>query len=287
MALTGLYGGLFFAVLCMSSSSIMIKLSTAPVMIMVLYRLLFTASLALPLKLGFKEAAARWDRRLLLQLVMAGIFLALHFVFWFTSLSYTSVSSSVLFTNQQVLFVLLFSVVALKEPLARQAIYGVVMALLGCAIIAGGDMLHGNLWGDFLALVSGFCIAGYLILGRRLRQSLEAWTYSFLVSLVAAAVLLPFIIWSGLEFFAYPAREWGLFFLMALLPGICGHGIINWALKYLKAPLIAVSILGETVSASIMALLILQEALGLYQIIGGGLILSGIYLAMTNEARSD
>ena len=274
---------LFFAILCMSSSSILIKFSTAPVVIMALYRLLFTAGMSFPLKHVFKEKPIRWNATLCIQLATAGIFLALHFVFWFTSLSYTSVSSSVLFTNQQVLFVLLFSVLVLKEPLSTKALYGIVLALVGCSVIAGGDVLRGGLWGDFLALVSGFCIAVYFILGRVIRQTMDTWTYCVGVSFTAALVLLPFAVNLGLEFWNYPVKEWVLFFFMALLPGIGGHGILNWTLKFLKAPLVAVSILGESVGASALAWIFLHQTLSIYQIIGAGLILLGIYLTVTNE----
>lgn len=78
----------------------------------------------------------------------------------------------------------------------------------------------------------------------------------------------------------------GAGFFLALGPGIAGHGIIIWALKYIKAPVVAVSILGESVGASILAFFIFGESLLWYQLAGGCLILSGIYTAAVNE-RSD
>ncbi|MDD2372976.1 MAG: EamA family transporter, partial [Syntrophomonadaceae bacterium] len=72
-----------------------------------------------------------------------------------------------------------------------------------------------------------------------------------------------------------------------LLPGVVGHGVLNWALKYVKAPIVAVSILGESVGASILAYIIFGELLLWYQIIGGILILVGIYIAASNEVTGD
>jgi drug/metabolite transporter (DMT)-like permease len=66
---------------------------------------------------------------------------------------------------------------------------------------------------------------------------------------------------------------------MALGPGIGGHAILNWALKYVQAPIVSVSVLGESVGASILAYFIFQEHLLWYQIVGGLLILAGIYTA--------
>jgi drug/metabolite transporter (DMT)-like permease len=281
-AFTGV--ALAFSVLCLSSSSIMVRLSSAPVLIIALYRLLFTAGFAFWLRRGFKEPAPVWRRALLRDILLAGVFLALHFVFWFTSLRYTSVSSSVLFTNQQVIFVLLFSCVVLREKLPPKALGGIALALGGCVAVAGGDLFAGGLWGDFLALISGFCVAVYFILGRLIRREVDTWTYTLLVSAMAAAALIPAAGLSGAAWWNYPLSDWLLFVFLALLPGIAGHGILNWSLKYLPAPLVALSILGETVGASLLALLFFTEGLDGYQLLGGGMILGGIYLAMTHTA---
>jgi drug/metabolite transporter (DMT)-like permease len=87
----------------------------------------------------------------------------------------------------------------------------------------------------------------------------------------------------NLQFFGYPRLDWLWFVLQALAPGIAGHAILNWALKYVKAPVVSVSVLGESVGASILGYLIFHEALAWYQITGGIFILTGIYIAATNE----
>jgi drug/metabolite transporter (DMT)-like permease len=283
--LTG--GALAFSVLCMSASSILIRLGSAPVLVTAFYRLVFTAVLAALLRRYFKESGPALPPSSAKYILPAGLFLALHFALWFTSLDYTSVSSSVLFTNQQVLFVLLFSAFGLREKLPRAAGLGVVLALAGCVAVAGGDVLKGGLWGDFLALVSGLCVAIYYIAGRVARRKMDTWTYTMAVALVAAVLLLPAVAVSGADWLAYSARDWLIFVLLALLPGIAGHGILNWSLKYVKAPLVSLSILGETVGASILALLIFQERLAGYQMLGGLMILSGIALALVRGSEKE
>ena len=62
-----------------------------------------------------------------------------------------------------------------------------------------------------------------------------------------------------------------------------GHASLNWALKYVKAPIVSVSVLGESVGASLLAFLIFREALAWYQMVGGLFILMGIYVAATRE----
>ncbi|CFX84719.1 Drug/metabolite transporter [Syntrophomonas zehnderi OL-4] len=280
------YSLLAFSVLCMATSSIIIRFSSASPMVIAFYRVTFTALLAAVLgNFAMIRELKNIQKKDYLFIGGAGIFLALHFSFWITSLGYTSISSSVLFTNLQVIFVLIFSILFLHEKINAWIGGGIFTALIGCTLIAKGDLVNGKLLGDMLALASGLFVAIYFIIGRQVRSRVGTWTYTSLVSLTAAIILLLASILMGLNLTEYPSRDWLLFFLLALGPGIAGHGILNWALKYVKAPVVAISILGESVGASIMAWLIFNEYLQWYQIIGGILILCGIYLAAANENK--
>ncbi len=286
MRRTPIYLLIAFSVLCMATSSIIIRYSSAPAMVIALYRVTFTAILA----------AALGGRKMLTECKLlsqndyvliggAGVFLALHFSFWITSLGYTSISSSVLFTNLQVIFVLLFSIFFLREKTNIWITGGILIAILGSSLIGLGDLANGKILGDMLALASGLFVAIYFIIGRQVRNRVEVWTYTTVVSIVAAVILLLASIVMELNLSDYPAKDWLLFLLLAVGPGIAGHGILNWALKYVKAPIVAVSILGESVGASIMAWLFFNEWLRWYQIIGGLLILTGIYIAASRENK--
>jgi drug/metabolite transporter (DMT)-like permease len=275
-----IFAAIFFAVLCMSTASIMIRFCAAPAMVIALYRVAFTTGLAgLVEGRNLYKNLAAIGRRDLIYVLGAGFFLALHFAFWITSLGYTTVSSSVLFTNLQVIFVLILSVIFLREKLNKPIIIGIMVALMGCLFIAGGDLKSGKILGDMLALASGLFIAIYFLIGRKIRPRVGTFTYTFVVSAAAVIVLLLGTILGGWSLTGYPALDWVLFFLLALGPGMGGHAILNWALKYVQAPVVSVSILGESVGASILAYFIFQEHLLWYQIIGGLLILAGIYTA--------
>lgn len=268
----------------MSTSSIMVRCCTAPALIISFYRVLFTA--AGGAVLGHKQLLENMralSRRDLCCTAGAGIFLALHLGSWITSLNYTSISSSVLFTNLQVIFVLVFSALLLQERVSRMAVMGILIALGGSLLIVQGDLGAGRLLGDMLSLLSGFLIAIYFLIGRKVRARVDIWTYTFLTGVTAALVLLLGCKITSLSFFGYPRLDWLWFVLMALGPGLAGHTVLNWALKYVKAPLVSVSVLGESVGASILGWLIFHEALAWYQLTGGLFILTGIYLAATHE----
>ncbi|MEN6463292.1 MAG: DMT family transporter [Syntrophomonas sp.] len=284
MRLTSIYLALLLSILCMSTSSIIVRLCTAPALIISFYRVIFTTIIAAsvggrPAFYSFKQLS----RRDLLYIMGSGIFLALHLGFWITSLSYTSVSSSVLFTNLQVIFVLIFSALFLKEKVNCWVTGGILTALAGSVLIVHGDLQSGKFLGDMLALLSGFFVAIYFLIGRNVRPRVDVWTYTALAAGAAVVVLLPACEIFGLKFGGYPRIDWLWFLLQALGPGIGGHVILNWALKYMKAPVVSVSVLGESVGASILAFFIFHEYLLWYQIIGGIFILTGIYIAAVNE----
>lgn len=281
------YLAIFFAVLCMSTSSIMIRFCSAPALIIALYRLIMTTGIAgLWEGLSLPAKVSALSKRDFLFICLSGVFLALHLASWISSLSYTSISSSVLFTNLQVIFVLAFSLLFLHEKVNRVVTIGIFIAIAGSCLVATGDMQHGRLAGDMLALASGAFIAVYYIAGRYIRARVDTMTYTFVVSGVASLVLLITSLGMGLALSGYRTLDWVLFLLMALGPGIGGHAVFNWALKYVKAPLVSVSILGESVGASILGYLVFNEALLWYQLSGGALILVGIYLAVSNEQKN-
>lgn len=280
---TVIYLALFISVLCMSTSSIMIRYITAPALIISLYRVIFTAGFAGLLGSATPPGMQGLQRRDLWYILAAGVFLALHLGLWITSLSYTSISSSVLFTNLQVIFVLLLSAWLLQERVNRWVQGGIMLALLGSLLIVQGDLQSGKLLGDLLALLSGLFIALYFLIGRDVRSRVDVWTYTSLAAAAASVVLLVVCSTMGLRLTGYPRLDWLLFLLQAAGPGIVGHASLNWALKYVKAPVVSVSVLGESVGASILAFFIFGEALAWYQLVGGAFILTGIYIAATRE----
>ncbi len=279
-----IYLAIFLAVACMSTSSIIIRSTAAPAVVIAFYRVVFTAAIAFFLSKGrIGKKSEIITRNDWWYIIGAGTFLALHFAFWNTSLNHTTVSSSVLFTNLQVIFVLLFSLVFLLEKLNGIALAGIAAALIGSVFIVSGDLQAGKFYGDMLALLSGLFIAIYYIIGRNVRARIDAISYTGYTAAIAAAVLVPIMIIGKLPFTGYPLQVWLMFILLALAAGICGHLVLNWALRYVQAPIVSVSILGESVGATILAWIIFGEYLAWYQFVGGFLILIGIYIANTNR----
>ena len=275
-------------VVAISFASIFIKLCAAPPLIIAAYRLTLATLILLLFTFPrtFQELR-RLTRQEILPSLLAGLFLCFHFALWITSLQYTSVASSVIFVTTNPIFVGLFSIFIFRERLSWLLFLSILMAVSGGMIIGWGDFEKGrdHLFGDFLALLGAIMATGYLLVGRRVRQKVGLIAYITLVYGVASVLLILLALLRGDLFFDYSPKTYLLFFLLAVVPQLIGHTSLNWALKFFSATLVAVFILGEPIGASILAYLLLGEALGINLIMGGTLVLLGIYLSAREERR--
>ncbi|MDB5074630.1 MAG: hypothetical protein JWO42_809 [Chloroflexi bacterium] len=275
------YLGLVIATIAVSFSAILIKVSTAPSLVIATYRLAMTTLLLLPLMRGSRLAALRaLDRRTLGLIVLSGTLLAIHFASWTASLRYTSVASSVLFVTIHPAIVAIAAFTLFAERSSRLAILGIVLTLVGSGVVAGGDIRLGGdaVRGDLLALLGAVVFAGYLLIGRGTRQSMDNIGYSVPVYGVCAVALTLFSVVFGQSLAAVSGRDLLIFFGLALIPTLGGHLLYNWALRYVPAAVVSVSFLGEPVGAAILAWLLLGQHIAVSTLIGGAIILVGIWL---------
>lgn len=294
---------LALGILAASSAALFIRYAQAdaPSLVIAAFRLLLAALILAPVALlrhrHELRQRTRWEFFLAL---LSGTFLAFHFAAWITSLEYTTVASSVVLVSTVPLWVALFSPIFLKESLSRPAIIGMLLALVGGAIITFSDacfwragsircpsisgIVQGSaLFGDLLALTGAIMAAAYVMLGRRLRSGMSLVGYVFLVYSMAGVVLLVVNLVVGNSFRGYPAQAYVWMILLALIPQLIGHTSFNWALRYLSAGFVSIALLGEPIGSTILAYFFLEEMPSPIAIIGAILILFGIYLASRGE----
>jgi len=271
------------SIVAVSTASILIRWSSAPALIIAMYRMIISVVLLLPFFIRNDGVAKLRERgtRDILGLIGIGVVLAIHFASWITSLGMTSVASSVVFVHIDPIFVALVSHFFLKERINSRVLAGIIISLVGVTIIALGDagVSKVSLMGDLLALLGGLMLGIYLLGGRMFRRDLDLTTYVVPVYSSAAVVLILMSLFTGAPLMGYAPRDYLLFFLIALVPMIFVHTFYNWALRYVSAPVVSVSLLGEPVGASILAFFVLNEVPGNQVILGGVLTLAGILLS--------
>jgi drug/metabolite transporter (DMT)-like permease len=273
-------------VLAVSTGAIFAKLAEAPALVIAAYRVGLASLILAPIAWWqAREEILGLRMREYALALLSGLFLALHFSTWISSLNYTSVANSVVLVNTNPLWVGVLTPLISKDRLTLTTKISIVISVIGGAIIGAGDFATGGqaLWGDFLALLGSICAAMYLLLGRNLRRKLSLLAYVIICYGSAAIILWGLVIALGLQIVGFSSGTYAAFAGMALISQIIGHTSYNWALKWFSASMIAVSLLGEPIGATILAYIIFDESLTWAKFIGGSLILAAIYLAARGE----
>jgi len=273
----------------------------APSIVIAAARLTIASVILAPFALTrYRPDLRKLSRREWILALLSGLFLALHFASWITSLEYTTVASSVVLVSTTPLWVALLAPLVLRERLGTAAVVGLILALTGGVIVGLSDACawHAGVLscppvktffggtaflGDFLALAGAWMAAGYMLVGRKLRSKMELVPYIFVVYGMAAVVLLVIMLGIRESPFGLPPLAYLWFVLLALVPQLFGHSTFNWALKYLPASFVSVTLLGEPVGSTILAYFIFQETPGWVKIGGAALILVGIWLAARGQ----
>ncbi|UCE81275.1 MAG: EamA family transporter [Methanobacteriota archaeon] len=285
------YSAVLVAMVSISFASIFIKWSDSSPFVIAFYRLIFTCALLTPFILwsrGFSELrqlrVSEWT-----LIALSAVALAFHFGLWIVSLSLTLVSTSVILVTAHPMFVAGMSHFLLREKVRRAAAIGIVIAFSGVCVISIADYGEASdtLFGDLLAFLGGLCAGIYFLSGRRARQRISLGPYVFSVYLFSALMLLIAAVLVGDTLIVLEGRELSLFLLLAIVPTILGHTMFNYALKKVPAHIVSTSVLGEPVGASILAFLLLpEETPGPWIIIGGALVIMGLYIVLS-RGRTD
>jgi drug/metabolite transporter (DMT)-like permease len=280
-------------IVAISTGAILVRLSNAPSAVAAFYRVLFTTLPLVPVALWtYRDQFRALGRRDLLLATLSGLALALHFVSWFESLEWTSVAASVTFVQSQPLFVAAGAWLLLRERVTRRMAVGILVAIAGMATMSLGDLLGGALIGPAPLLGNGLAVfgavmaAGYFLAGRSLRQRMALIPYVVIVYSVCTGGLLVIAVLQGGPLTGYPPREWLIFVGLAVGPGLLGHTVINWVLAHLESGVVSVSLLGEPVGATILALLLLGEAPTAYTVLGGVVVLAGIAVTVSDSSHA-
>jgi drug/metabolite transporter (DMT)-like permease len=271
---------LLLGIIAISFSSIFIRWSSSPIAVIAMYRLLIMNVCLLPFLVFHRHEIIHIRLMLWLKLLLSGIALGLHFLFWMESLRWTMVASSTAILTLEPIFVMIGSLIIFQLRINRTALFGMLIAITGAILIGWGDFRFSGtaLQGDLLSLLGTFAIVINMLFGKSLSLSTSTYVYSFFVFLFAGLVLAIHNIAVGNSFTGYPLKEWGIFLLLALVPTLFGHYLFNWLLKHMSATSVSMTVLGEPIGATILAYFILGEMVTWLQVMAGCILLIGVAL---------
>lgn len=280
---------LALALLGISFAGPLVRLSTADPLAIAVWRLGFS----LLVVAGFLLGTGEWRQWRSLSgrdaalAAAAGVALALHFWAWNASIQLTTIAASVTLVNLQPAVIVAISAAFLHETPTRRQIIGIGVAMIGAIVIALPDLrasgatssAHASL-GNLLATSAAVTAAIYYTIGRHLRASYGLWAYVGLAYSACFLTLLAFAAVSSVALAPQPPREIGIFVALALGPMLLGHTGMNYALKFLPAYIVSVTILGEPIGATLLGALLpgIRQVPSVITLVGGAIVLAGVWI---------
>lgn len=252
----------------LGASAILIRLagveSAVDFRVLIFWRLVFTVGLLLPVGLGStaRSDMRRFTRRDTLLIGGGGVLLAIHFLGWFSSLAYTSVASATVLVTMSPIFIAVLGVVFLRERPSRRTWLAIVVGVAGAVLIGLGDARGGDFpraaLGNALAFGAALAIAGYLLVGRSVRQRVGFGAYFVPLNVTVLAVITG-VVWASGVSLAVDGTTLGLCFAMALGPGLLGHGSLSYSVRYIPASTVGLLTLLEPLVSAGLAMMLFRE----------------------------
>jgi drug/metabolite transporter (DMT)-like permease len=277
------YLALALGILCIGLSAIFVKLAGVPGVISGFYRVAIAALVLTPWWIG--RGRQMPSRHVLPLIVLGGIFFALDLALWNTALLMTSAAQATLLANNAPLWVGLGALLIFKEKLNRIYWLGLFLALAGMVLVArpAGSTGFSLDAGSLMAIAASMLYAAYLLTTQRVRSTTSTVTFMTLSVLSSSVLLFVAGLVTGASFTGYPLQAWAALLGLGLVSQVGGWLSINYALGHLPATQVSVSLLGQVLVTTLIAIPLFGEIPAPVQVLGGGLVLAGIYLVQRSR----
>jgi len=270
-------------------SPIFVRLADAPGTITAFYRIAIAAVLiALPFLQQVKIQEKQLPRRGVWLALLGGLFFGLDLAFWSTGIVLSGATNPTLMANTAPIWVGLGALLIFREQQNTAFWIGLVMAMVGAAIVLGEDLSRAsNLGlGTFFGLLAAIFYGAYYLVTERGRTSLNTLTYFWLTMMSASLLLLVVNLIFGNAFTGYSSNTYLIFLTVGVVVQAVGWMVINYAQGYLPASVVAPTLLGQPVVTALFAGPLLSETLSVWHIAGGVIVLAGVYLVHRSRRKT-
>ena len=277
---------LLLAMFSVSSTSLVVRsVATVPALVLAFWRM-FTAS-GMLWGYSVMRPAGKLSPINKKRIIFAGIFLGCHFACFFLGIRNTSIANATLLGCMAPIFTV-FIAIFQKKKINKMTYLGLIIAIIGGGIVQSGDISlnNTNLFGDSIALLSALFLAFTFVLAEEIRQETNSVVYGRSLFFVASITLLLIAATAGDSILKFKAGDIPWFLFLGLVPSIFGHNLLNYAVKYITPTAVSSVPLGEPVIASLFGLLLFGEAIPLGALLGGPVVLIGVYIIINNQAVS-
>jgi drug/metabolite transporter (DMT)-like permease len=274
---------LFMGVIACSTSAVLIRLSTTDPLVLTALRLTIASLLLAPvLASELRRHGAAFTREHVRRTRVPALVLALHLISWTIGARMTAVAQSSLIVNLVPIALPFFLYWLARERINRAEVAGTVLAVLGLVAFTVRDALAGggSPLGNAVCFASMLLFALYLALGRKNRDFPSVWLYVIPVYGQAALICLLVALPRLPTFDVGSAREWGLMVALAAIPTICGHSLLNAAMRRIRGQIVSLCNVSQFVFAGALGFLLFHEVPRTIFYLSSAIVVAGVAIVV-------
>jgi drug/metabolite transporter (DMT)-like permease len=201
---------------------------------------------------------------------------------WVIGLAHTSVAHAGIVIALSPILVLLFAAMIGQERLTAAKAAGMLLALAGVATLEfeKNKASGATLLGDLLVFGSAVTFAVFAVTGKPATKRHGGVTVNSFAYVGGSIALFPLTVWQGAryQFSSASLQAWLGVVYMALFSAMIGYLIYYYALTYMAASRVSAFSYLQPLVATLLAIPLLHEGVTIWLMIGGALVLAGVYM---------
>lgn len=268
-----------------------IILPVVPAGVLVTFRV-FGAALAMLTVLYLRKGPWLRDRRLILQIALAGVLgVTVNQSLYLFGLRHTTAVNATILVTTAPIFTVLGSLLFRLERPSPLKIGGIALAAIGAIYLVDPLRLSlgpGEALGNLLILIGMLCYAAYFLLSKSLVARTDPITVSTYMMGFAAIAVLPIGVPSlaTAHLTGVSAKIWWLVAYVVVFPTIVTYFLNLWALKRVSSNTVATFTYLQPLFAALASPWVLGESLSKRTIVAGLVIFAGLGLVILAERES-
>lgn len=268
---------LMIALLSVSSASLVVRMLPDTNAITIAFWRMFLASIMV-FTISYKNIFSFVPDK---KIILAGVFLGIHFALFFRSVQLTSIAEAALLGTTAPIFTELYAIIFQKKPILPLVIFGLFVAFVGAGVLVSqSSFSETGALGNVLAILCSIAISFVLVFGKDIRKSVGLFEYTRWLFFFASCTLFIISLIANVSIFSFSPEDFPWFIFLALVPTMVGHNIFYYLIKTLNTTTVAAVPLGEPIISSLGALALFGEPIGVAVVVGGGITLLGVFLVV-------
>jgi len=270
-------------------SAIFVRWAGLPGTVSAFYRLALAQIVLIPWWLTTRRGSLAAMRTVRVPMILGGLLFGTDIALYNSAVMATSAANATLLGANAPIFVALGGWLLYRRKPAASFWWGFLLSVGGVLAIVSVD-LHAHLslgFGDGLAEAGALCYACYILCVERGRSAVDALSFIVVSGCTAAITLFIFSLLMGFRLGGFSGHTWAALGGLALVSQCIGQLCVAYSLGKLPVAATSVMLLAQAPLTALLAVPTLGEHIAAVQIIGGLLVLAGIYVVNRRPNQPD